>query len=100
MKFKPLPRVLWIFGGVLRLPALALPPVLWFGGAFPYLWIHKSKALLLLLKFLLDRGSIAICRAKQGNVEELNFLLNVSMQIAAVLEHQMSLRIFNTALCA
>ena len=101
MKFTPLPRVLfWICGLVLSRLALALPLVLWFGGAFPWLRIRGSKVLLLLLKFLLNLGGIVICLAKWGNVEELHFLLNVSMKTAVVLEHQMSLWIFNTQLCA
>ena len=61
MKFTPLPCVLlWICGVVLSRIALALPLVLWFGGAFPWLRIHRSKVSLLLLKFLLDLGNIAI----------------------------------------
>ena len=89
MKFTPLPCVLlWICGVVLSHSTLALPLVLLFGGTFQ---IRRSKVALLLLKFLLDLGGIAVCRAKQCNVEELQFLLNVFVQTAAVLEHQMSL---------
>ena len=85
MKFTPLPRVLlWIFGVVLSCPALAFPLVLQFGGTFPWLQIRRSKVSLLLLKFLLDLGGISICRAKRGNVEELHFLLNVSMKTVVV----------------
>ena len=61
MKFTPLPCVLiWIFGVVLIRPTLDLPLVLWFGAAFPWLQIQRSKVSLLLLKFLLDLGGIAI----------------------------------------
>ena len=92
MKFTSLPHfILWIFGGVLSHPNLALPLVLWFRGTFPWLHIRGSKFWLLLLKFFLNLGGIAISRAKRGNVEELHLLLNVSMHTAAVLEHQMSL---------
>ena len=92
MKFTLLPRVLlWICGVVLSRPALALPLVPWFRGAFPWLQIRGSKVSLLLHKFLLDLGSIAIFHAKQGNVEELHFLLNVYVQIVVVLKHQISL---------
>ena len=66
---------LWIFLSHL---AFSLPLVLWFGGAFPWFQI----------------------RAKRGNVEELHFILNVSMKITVVLKHQMFLQIFNTKLCA
>ena len=89
MEFTPLPCVLlWICGVFLSRIALALPLVLRFGGTFR---ICRSKVSLLLLKFLLDLGGIAICCAKRCNVEELHFLLNVFVQTAAVLEHQMSL---------
>ena len=75
MKVTPLPCVLlWIFGVVLSRISLALPLVLRFRGTFQ---ICRSKVSLLLLKFLLDLGGIAICHAKRCNVEELHFLLNL-----------------------
>ena len=77
MKFTPLPCVLlWIFSVVLSRPSFSFLFVR-FGGTFPWLRIRRSKVSLLLLKFLLDVGSIEICRAKRCNAEELHFLLNV-----------------------
>ena len=70
---------------------MALPLILRVGGTFPWLRIRGSKLSLLMLKFLLDLCGIEICRAKRGNVEELHFLLNVSVKTTAVLEHQMYL---------
>ena len=75
MKFTALPCVLlWIFGVFLSRTALALPLFLRFEGTFR---IRRSKISLLLLKFLLDIGGIAVCRAKKCNLKELHFLLNV-----------------------
>ena len=68
MKFTPLPHVLWICGVVLSRLALAFPLVLWFGGTFPWLQIRISKVSLLLFKFLLDLGNIAICRRSESVV--------------------------------
>ena len=53
--------------------------VLRFRGTFPLLLIHRSKVLLLLFEFLLNLGSISVCRTKQGDVKEFHFLLNVSV---------------------
>ena len=65
MEFTPLPCVLlWICGGVLSHPTLAMPLVLWFGGIFPWLRIRGYTISLLPLKFLLNLGDIAICHAK------------------------------------
>jgi hypothetical protein len=64
---------------VLSRHALALSFVLWFGGTFRFLLICRSKVLLLLFEFLLNLGSMSVCRTKRGDVEELHFLLNVSM---------------------
>lgn len=106
MKFTPLPRILiWLCGVILHLllqwvflsfPTLDLALSLQIGGALPLLRIHGSKVSLVLLKFMLDLGGISICRARKGNVEELHFLLNVFVQIVAILQHQVFLRIFNT----
>ena len=74
--------------------------VLRFGGTFRLLLIRRSKVSLLLFEFLLNLGSIPVCRTKRGDVEELHFLLNVSVQTTAILQHQMFLRIFDTQLCA
>lgn len=99
MNFTPTPDVLvWIFGVVLSRLTLDFPLILWFRGTFLWLRICGSKVSLLLLKFLFDLGSIVICRAKRGNVEELHFLLNISVQTTMVLEHQISLQTFNTQL--
>ena len=92
MKFTPLTGVLLcICGVVLSRPTLSFPLVLRFEGTFLWLQIRKSKVSLILLKFMLDLRGIEICCAKQCNVEELHFLLNVFMQTAVVLEHQMYL---------
>lgn len=40
--------------------------VLWFGGTFPMLLIHRSKVLLILFKFLLNLGSIPVRCTKWG----------------------------------
>jgi len=45
--------------------------------AFPFLQIHKSKVSLLLFKLLLDFDSISIRRAEQGDVQELQLVLDV-----------------------
>ena len=89
MELIPLSRVLiWLHGVVICLclwqvvlghHALDLSFVLRFGGTFPLLLIRKSKVSLLLFEFLLNLGSIPVCRTKRGDVEELHFLLNVSM---------------------
>ena len=95
MELTPLSRVLlWLLGVfiflriwqvVLGFHALALSFVLQFGGTFPLLLIRRSKVLLLLLEFLLNLGSIPVCRTKRGDVKELHFLLNVSVQTTAIL---------------
>ena len=95
IELTPLSRVLlWLCGVVLRLwllqvvlsrHALALSFVLLFGRTFPLLLIRRSKVSLLLFGFLLNLGSIPVCRTKRGDVEELHLLLNVSVQTAAIL---------------
>ena len=95
MELTPLSRVLlWLcdvvpylclWQVVLGHHALALSFVLWFGGTFPLLLIHRSKVSLLLFEFLLNLGSISVCHTKQGDVEELHFLLNVSVQKTVIL---------------
>ena len=91
MKLTPHPCVLLlVFVVFLCFPSLA----------FPRLHICGLKVLLLLLKLMLDLGGMVTCCAKRGNVEELHFLLKVFVKRVAVLEHQISLRIFNTQLCA
>jgi hypothetical protein len=55
------------------------------GVPFPSLLIHRTKVSLLLFELLLNLGSIPVCRTKRGDVEELHFLLNVFVQINAVL---------------
>jgi hypothetical protein len=70
---------LQIWEVILRYHALALSFVLWFGGTFLFLLIRKSKDSLLLFEFLLNLGSIPVCRTKWGHVKEHHFLLNVSM---------------------
>ena len=95
MELTPLSRVLLQLRGVvlclqlwqvvLGCHALDFSFVLWFGGTFPFLFIRKSKVYILLFKFFLNLGSISICRTKQGDVEELHFLLNVSVQTTAIL---------------
>ena len=110
MELTPLSCVLlWLRGVVLCLclrkvvlgcHALALSFFLRFGGTFPLILIHRSKVSLLLFEFLLNLGNIPICRTKRGDVEELNFLLNVSVQTTVVLKHQIFLRIFDAQLCA
>jgi hypothetical protein len=95
MELRPLPRVpfwlrcvvlfLWLWQVVLGRPALAWSFVRRFGGTFPLLLIRIPKVSLLLFELLLNLGSIPVCRSKQGDVEELHFLLNVSMKTTAVL---------------
>jgi hypothetical protein len=95
MELTPLPRVLfwlrgvvlclWLWQVVLGHPALAWSFVLWFGGTFPLLLIRKPKVSLFLFELLLNLGSILVCHTKRGDVEELHFLLNVSMQTTMVL---------------
>ena len=87
----------WVVLGHL---VLALSLVLRFGGAFPLLLIKRSKVSLLLFKFMLNLGNISVCCTKQGDVEELHFLLNVFVQIIMVLEHKIFLRIVYTDLFA
>ena len=65
--------------------SLVVSLILWFRGTFPFLLIRISKVSLFLFEFLLNFGSIPICHTKRGDVEELHFLLNVSMQTTAVL---------------
>ena len=95
MELTPLSHVLlWLCGVVLFLwlsrvvfsrHALALSFVLWFGSTFPLLLMRRSKVSLLLFEFLLNLGSIPVCRTKRGDVKELHFLLNVFVQTAAIL---------------
>jgi hypothetical protein len=68
---------LWIWKVFLSHHALDLSFVLWFGGTFPLILIRISKVSLLLFEFLLNLGNIPACPTKQGDVEELHFLLNV-----------------------
>ena len=60
---------LWPWRVVLGHPALALSFVLWFGGTFPLLQIHRSKVSLLLFKLLLDLDGISIRRAERGDFQ-------------------------------
>ena len=64
-------------------------------GNLSLLLIRISKVSLLLLNL----GSIPICYTKRGDVKELHFILNVSMQTIVVLQHQMFLWIFDTQFC-
>ena len=99
MELTPLPRVLfwlrgvviflWLRGVVLCLwlcwqvvlgyPALAWSFVCHFGSTFPILLICRPKVSLLLFELLLNLGSISVRHTKRGDVEELHFLLNVSV---------------------
>ena len=80
-------------------PHLALLFVLWFGGTFPLLWIHRSKVSLLLFKLLLDLNRISVSCAERGDVQEYHLILDVPVQVVEVLENQMLLRILDTQLC-
>ena len=94
MELTPLSRVLvWLRGVVLFLclwqvvlgcHALTLSFVLQFGGTFPLILIQRSKVSLLLFEFLLNLGSIPVCCTKQGDVDKLHILLNVSMQTTMI----------------
>jgi hypothetical protein len=89
MELTPLSRVLlrlhgvvvflWLWQVVLSHHALDLSFVFQFGGTFRLLLIRRSKVSLLLFEFLLNLGSILVCRTKRGDVEELHFFLNVSV---------------------
>ena len=68
---------LWLWQVVLSRHALALSFFLWFWNTLHLLLIRRSKVSLLLFEFLLNLGSIPVCRTKRGDVEELHFLLNV-----------------------
>jgi len=73
--------------------------VVWVGVAFTLLrlWeVRRSKLSLFPLKFFLNIDSVSISCAQWGNVQELHFCLNVSMQTTAIFEHQMTLRVFDT----
>ena len=95
MELTPLPRVLfwlrgvvlclWLWQVVLGYPTLAWSFVLQFGGTFPLLLIRRPKVLLFLFELLLNLGSISVRHTKRGDVEELHFLLNVSVQTTVVL---------------
>ena len=76
---------LWLWQVLLGHHPLALYFVLRFGGTFPLLLIRRSKVLLLIFEFMLNLGNIPVCRTKQGEVEELHFLLNVYVQTTAIL---------------
>ena len=71
--------------------ALDLSFFLQFEGPFPLLLIRRSKVSLLLFEFLLNLSSILVCCTKRGDVEEIHFLLNVSMHKIILLQHQMFL---------
>ena len=79
-------RLRWV---VLGHPALDFPFVLWFGGTFPLLWIHRSIVSLLQFKFLLDFDNVSIDSAKRGDVLEFYLFLDVLVQVAMVFEYQM-----------
>ena len=110
MEITPLSRVLlwlcdfflclWLRQVFLSHHALDFSFVLLFRGTFPLLLIHKSKISILLFEFQLNLGNILVCHTKRGDVEELHFLLNVSVQTTAILQHQMFLIIFDTQICA
>ena len=101
MELTPLSHVLiWLRGVVLFLclwqvvlgrHALALSFVLWFGGTFPLLFDSQIQSLASSVEFMLNLGSIPVCRTKRGDAEELHFLLNVYVQKTMVLQHQMFL---------
>ena len=89
MELTPLSRVLiWLHGVflclficqvVLGYHALDLSFIIWFGGTFILILIRRSKVSLPLFEFLLNLGNILVCRTKRGDVEEIHFLLNVSV---------------------
>ena len=100
--------LLWLCGVVLFLclwqvvlgrHALAFSFALWFWGTFPLLLIQKSKVSLLQSELLLNLSNILVCCTKQGDVKELHFLLNLSVQTTVVLQQQFFLQIFDTQLC-
>jgi hypothetical protein len=90
MELTPLPRLLfWLRGVVLCLwlwrvimsrSTLAWSFVLQFGVTFPLLLIRRPKVSLFLFELLLNLGSISVRHTKRGDVEELHFLLNVSVK--------------------
>lgn len=108
MEFTPLVDVLlhlpiilglMLRGVVLGGHDLTLDFAPWLGGTFALFLVCRSKVSLLLLEFMLNIGSISVCCTKRGDVQELHFLLNVSVQETVVLEHHMFIRIFDTQLC-
>ena len=68
---------LWIWRVILDHLVLALSFVLWFGGTFPLLLIHRSIIFLLLFEIFLNLGNISVCCTKRGDVKELHLLINV-----------------------
>lgn len=62
---------------VLGRPNLDWSFVMWFGGAFSLLWIHRYKVSLLLFKLLPNLYSIPIHCVERGNVQELHVILDV-----------------------
>ena len=81
-------QLLWV---VLGCPALALSFVLWFGGTFPLLWIHRSKVSLLLFEHFLDLDGMSVSCAERGDVQEFYFFLDVLVQAAVIFEYEMLL---------
>jgi hypothetical protein len=76
---------LWIWQVILGHLELAWSFVWLLGGTFPLLLIRRPKVSLFLFELLLNLGSVSVRHTKRGDVEELHFLLNVSVYIVAVL---------------
>jgi hypothetical protein len=113
MEVTPLPGIFLCLSGVLvflqpglvvlRLSVFALSFIPQVGVALSWilLWgVPRPKLLLLLFELLLDFDSILVGHAQGWYVQKIHFGLDVSMQTVTILEHQMSLRIFDTHLGA
>jgi len=90
----------WLSWGCL---SLLYPLFCWLGPAFPgfFLWGVPSPIFSrILFELLLDFDGISVGRTQGWDVQKLHFDLDVSMQTVAILEHHMSLRIFDNPLGA
>jgi hypothetical protein len=88
---------------VLRISIFYLSFFLWVGASLSFLFlcgVPRPKLSHLLFKLFLDFDDISVGHAQGRDVKKIHFGLDVSMYTIVILEHHMSLRIFDTHLGA
>ena len=95
--------LIWLRLGLVVLILSIFSPsfVLWVGATLSWLFLWgvlRPKLPRLLFELLLNFDDVSVGRAQGWDVQKFHFGLDVSMQSTTVLEHQMSLQIFDTQL--